>query len=509
MDNFNVWYEFRELINKNKSLIYISIFVTVLSFGFSFSNFSIGIDDPAYYYYLHSNNCGNMIQQGRLCHVLLNKLSGAGDFIPFFNEFLAAALYGLSGLLFCTLFQMVSKEKLTSFQLISFSVIYISYSLITQKFIYSLDVLVTMLSYCACAVSLAYSFAFVKTGRFKAFGFAVLYEMIATGSYESFIMLYFCGVFAVFLVELIINKEHISFKNYLLEGLKYAAVLLVSILAYYSLVILLQLLSHQFGLFGRDNLLSMINSLGFIPALKQSLRSLGHCMLQLKYLPVKEFVIISALGFAVFVFYSFRLKSLLIILSWLFLSAGNFLIPIFAGETLYRVCQTFCLFVSFNIFIFVYLLTKNRKTPEILVFAVSLLVFMQAADMNRHFYNDYVRSQKEQFLINSVASDIVRNCDVRKPVVFTKNGSLAYLNTNLYPEIEAGSPSAVNWGFNAFGDPTTPLLDELFRMYGYDFIITPSCNQACEGKEISINMPVWPHEGYINELPEFIVVNIG
>ena len=286
MDNFNVWYEFRELINKNKSLIYISIFVTVLSFGFSFSNFSIGIDDPAYYYYLHTNNCGNMIQQGRLCHVLLNKLSGAGDFIPFFNEFLAAALYGLSGLLFCTLFQMVSKEKLTSFQLISFSVIYISYSLITQKFIYSLDVLVTMLSYCACAVSLAYSFAFVKTGRFKAFGFAVLYEMIATGSYESFIMLYFCGVFAVFLVELIINKEHISFKNYLLEGLKYAAVLLVSILTYYSLVILLQLLSHQFGLFGRDNLLSMINSLGFIPALKQSLRSLGHCMLQLKYLPV-------------------------------------------------------------------------------------------------------------------------------------------------------------------------------------------------------------------------------
>ena len=77
---------FRNLL-RNRALVLSALFVTVLCFGFAITHQSIGVDDVARNFYLYNDNSWNMIRQGRLLHVLLNSLTGAIDFIPFFTEF--------------------------------------------------------------------------------------------------------------------------------------------------------------------------------------------------------------------------------------------------------------------------------------------------------------------------------------------------------------------------------------------------------------------------------------
>lgn len=153
---------FRETILKNKPLIIVVLLVTVMSYGFAITNFSIGLDDPASYHYLHTNGWGNMIQQGRLLHVLLELLTGSLTFIPFLNDFIGAALFGFSALVFCGFFQYIADNKLSNISLLVFAGVYLSYSIACEKFIYNLDVIVAMLSYVCVAFALAegYEFSF-------------------------------------------------------------------------------------------------------------------------------------------------------------------------------------------------------------------------------------------------------------------------------------------------------------------------------------------------------------
>lgn len=506
---------FKETILKNKRLVVAAIIVTVLAFGFTITNFSIGVDDPAAYHYLHTNGSGNMIQQGRLSHVLFDKLTGGRlTFIPFLNDFVGAALFGFSALVFCGLFQYVTDGKLDDVELISFAGIYISYSIISEKFIYNLDVIVTMLSYVCVAYSLALIceyFKFKKQGErgIKRLVLACFAEIIALGSYESFAVVYICGVFAIFVMECVAGDRKLSFKDVLLRGLMFLLVLVVALVVYYSAVRVVQILDGQSNIQSKGAAFfssSFEKDGGLFTRIKESVSQYIYSI-DLTYLPVKEFIAFSGIGLILIAGYSVKRKSWLLPLCYLGLWASNFGIYFAVGTIMYRANQTYCLFAALVAVLIAFSFRKMKIKPVIISALAGLLIFVQLADLNLSFYNDYSRYKKEEYVIHTIATRLVAECDVGKPVVFcVKGGGCGYL-ANPAGSHRVNGSTVIGWGCTAFYDDTTPMMIDLFRMHGYGFINQATPEQAELGNKLAEDMECWPNKDCIKEFDDFIVVN--
>lgn len=504
---------YREILKKdilqNKLLMGLSLFVGVLCFGFTIANFSIGIDDVARGYYLYSREQGNMIQQGRLMHVALNALTHSVQFIPFFTEFVGASLYVLSALLLCALFRYVTVGKLSTAALAVFAGVYISSSILTEKYIYHLDVIATMVSYCCNALALLYSYRFVQRREIRSVLAAVPLLMGAVSSYESYIFLYISGVFALFILEIGVNKEDKTFRELLTEGLIYAGILLVALALYYGLVVLLQCVTGQFGVFSRTlNLPEGLGILGTVSYLTGSFVQTFSDAIADRYLPILVFCLCSGVCLGLLVVMGLERKNIWVCLCFAAMWLCNFGVHYAAGTFLYRAAQTFCFFCGFVLMLLLEVF-PSRAWRKLMCVAAGLLVFVQAADMNRWFYNDYVRYQKEAYTIHAMANEILGECDVEKPVVFTCAPAEGYLDTALYSGRQVNGNSLLYWCCYAFSDPTQRFVAETFRMHGYDFIRSPDETQFEHACGAAKNMPAWPQEGSIRELSDVIVVNFG
>lgn len=502
---------FKETILKNKRLIIAVIIVTVLGFGFTITNFSIGVDDPAVYHYLHSNSSGNMIQQGRILHVLIDKLTGGRlTFIPFLNDFIGAALFGFSSLVFCGLFQYVTDGKLNDIELMAFAGIYISYSIISEKFIYNLDVIVTMLSYVCVAYSLALVCEFFNGGggkQIKPLLLSCLVLTVGLGSYESFVFVYVCGVFAIFVIECIVGEKKLTFKDVLFRGLMFLLILIAAMIIYYLTVFLVQALTGQLGRFYRT---TALQKNGIIYGLIEIARTIRRAISVSSYLPMQEFFVFSIIGFVLTIVYSIKRKSFVLTLCCLALFISNFGIHMVTGNFFYRASQTLCLFIAFALLLLAFSLRKLKLGKTLLPALVGLLIFVQLADLNLSFYHDYSRYKKDEFVINTIATRLVSECNVNKPVVFTSVNTsgeyqVAYLNSRGFGQVNGAS--AIYWGCQTFKEPTSPIMLNLFRMHGYNFLIEATPEQAERGNKLAENMECWPKQGCIQEFDDIIVVN--
>lgn len=507
----NYWKLLKEDIFVNRQLVFFVILTTALCFGFAITNYSIGVDDVAREYYLYSNKIGNMIQQGRLLHVGFNLLTNTVDFIPYFNDFVGAVLYALSALLYCALFQFITDRKFSTPALISFACIYLSSSILAEKFIYNLDVVVTILSYCCSAIALMYAYCFVKEKKLSLLCKAVPVLMVAIASYETFMFLYFCGVFAVFILEIVVNKEHKTFISILQEGIRYAVILFLAIGIYYGLVAVLQWIYPSEIEYIRYNVWKE-SGLGFFGTfLLMTKRIYEHFAYSCSvgYIPIIVFTVMTFAGLSLFVFLSWKHRNPWLLLCFAALWIGNFPIHYVGGAFMARAGQTFCFFTSFVALILVGTVEPHKSLRNVVLAAVVLLVFVQSADMNRWFYNDHVRYKKEAFIIDTLANKVASQMDASKPLIFTNAPITGYLNTDLYPGGHVNGNSMIYWIGYAFGEKTQPFISEVFRMHGYDFIVSPTAEQYDAAVVEAEAMPVWPAEGCIQEFEDFIVVNFG
>ncbi len=502
--NQGYWEHFKKLLS-NRIFCFSILFVTVLCFGFTITNYSIGIDDPCANHYLYSDEWGSMIQQGRLIHVLYNAVTHSLEFLPFFNDFLGVSLYALSAILFSALFSYITQSKLSVQCLSIFCCVYISCPIIAEKFIYNLDVIVTMMSYCAVALSLlcTYNASHSKWNNLKA----VLWLMLALSSYETFGFVYTCGVFSIFILRIVVNNEELSFRQIFCDGIKYALILIISYILYYSLVVLVQMLSGQYGEFTREYT-GVASTGGIIQYLIITTKLLVGEMLLGRYLPIIIFSICTILGFVLFAILSINKRNISLFLCYCGLFACNLFIHYIFGFFLYRASQTICFFVAFVILILVYILSHKVLYKKIIILASVLLVLVQSAELNRWFYNDHIRYQKESFIVHTIATELLMKCDISKPIVFTTSRDEDYLSSNYIQGSQACGASALKWGVNAFNDITSFALFDLFKMYGYDFLVRPTEQQVLDALSYIESTENYPTEGYFTETDKFIIVRI-
>ena len=372
-------------ILRNRVLLFCAVFVTVLCYGFAITHFSVGVDDVARNFYFYSQESGNLIQQGRLLHLLLNYLTRSIDWIPFFTEFVGASLYCLSALLFCGLLQTVGEGKLSTASLAAFTVVYLSTSINVEKFLYHLDVIAIMTSYCACALGLLYAYRFVSHKASTSAVPAVLLTICAIASYESFIFLYVCSVFAILILEILKNPEKNTFFSLLRSGLRYALILFAAIVLYYSCVVVVQHITMQLHTFTRGTVWNtsdkgLLDT--FIVVCRNIVQSFRNS-LEVHYRPIWTFLVVSCMGGLLAIILAFRRKNWWLLPCFVALFLSNFCIHIIFGSFHPRFAQTFCLYLGFLILLGVAFTERLHMTKPIAICLVSLLVFVQAADMNR------------------------------------------------------------------------------------------------------------------------------
>ena len=505
---------FRQLL-RNRALVLSALFVTLLCFGFAITHQSIGIDDVARNYYFYSDSAGNMIRQGRLLHVLLNSLTGAIDFIPFFTEFLGASLYCLSALLFCTLLQTVCEGKLSTFALIAFTTVYLSNSINVEKFLYELDLLAVMVSFCCCPLGLLYARRFVRGDRRAAIP-AVLLTMGTISSYESFLFLYVCVVFAILILEILNHPEKWRFSDVWKTGLGFALVLVAATGAYYLLVAVLRGITGLNTAFARETAWDTSEK-GFGGALSGVLLTIIRYFrnsLQARYQPIAIFCAVSGLGGLLILRLSRKRKNLWLIPCFLGMFLSNFIIQIMFRSFPPRTAQTFCFYVAFLVLLMAAWWERKPLGRAVAPIALCLLVLIQSADMNRWFFNDYVRSEKEGYVVHTLATELQSGYDLSKPVIFTNcpdhwNKDGGYLMTRLYPGADVNGNSVIYWCGNTVTGYCPTFISDLFRLYGYDFLVSPTTQLAQAAQEAAKGMPIWPQEGCIREFDDFIAVNFG
>lgn len=237
-------------------------------------------------------------------------------------------------------------------------------------------------------------------------------------------------------------------------------------------------------------------------------------MSQVSYFPLLLFNIASLLGLGMFIGVAIVRKSIPCLLCFAGLFLSNFMLPFIVGEMLFRAAQGFCFFVAGVVLCALYLLDKHdrwkwihyvRKTAYILAV---LLILLQAADLNKWFYNDYIRYKKEEFALHSIATRLIAECDISKPVVFTNPDHESYLYEKADVNQVNGN-SMLIWGLEGLDAASSRTMIDIFKLHGYDFIQSPTAEQAERGHLSSETMEAWPKRGSIQEFDDYIVVNFA
>lgn len=485
---------------KNKKYVVCLIVVLIAAYGFAVTHFSLGIDDfgVSHYMSLSPEHIGNMLQQGRLTHLLFYYVLGMADVIPFLNNFIAVLLLGISVVVLTSLIQIETKQFFLDREIILFSMLYVSFPIIAFKFIYDIDVVVTMFSYCCVPIAIYEGTRFLYEHTKKNFIFHTIFLMMAVGSYESFICLYICETIAIFSFQYLYKNEKV--KKIVIQGMYFAGQLVLALIIYYVLVKGMQFITNN---------PQYIRATSVEMSLTDIVRMLYTSIADKELFIMKEFTLFACVLIGIMLYYVGVKRKYFLLLLFPALGFFTIFVSIIQGTVYLRTCQSFNFFIGFVSLLLLVLCRNHIKVKKMMVAFLAVVIIWQLKDINLWFFKDWTNYEKNVYAIHRIATDLQSGYNVEeKPVCFVNRDYESYLMTWDNEQREIGeSPIVSAIGF--LGNSTSPELIQLFKYQGYYFLKEPTKEQVNSAIEIAKQMNGYPMKGYILENEEFIVVNLG
>ncbi len=537
-----------ELIKNIKYIIPVVI-TAILSFGFVITHHSINGDVLSYDRYFEQ---GELIAQGRFTAPLINKIFNIMNFNPFFVDTLAVLFLIASAILFCLLFDRVSKGKLNDNVYTIFSCLFISYPLISEIFTFTPASLSIGIGYFLTAISLmiGYESIFNCYSKIKGIIFETILLCLAVYLYESFAAVYLCGIFMILIIEYLYNKNRMKFFDLIKKGFLFVIPLVIAIIGGYIFVrILMKLLHLEKSNYSAKTIIYTGNTLSHVWGWFVKTTIERYILPVTYYLPITVLVLATVLYIIFLIKSSIKEKSLILLLLFIWLGIAVSSLSIIQGiAAMYRTCQTFAIFIAFVFMLVAHEMYKentNKWVKNIFIIIVYTIIFYQVKDLNGWFVTNYQRYEIEKNAIINIGDEISENYDINKPVYFVGSYSLPdvitgrmYLNResnafNISSKLnkllgnksekfkkdsnigiyygESNIISYIDWSISAFekDDKVSVDLIKFFNYMGYDFkagnrdIYEEYIVPLCEGK------PEWPKKGSIFETDKYIIVNFG
>ena len=213
---------------KTPTFIVPLIIVTIASFGYLLTHTAVSVDVLASDRYTDGIE---LIAQQRLLAPIIDKIFNIMDFYPFLVDFIAVLFLILATILFCSLFDVVSKSKIKTISYTIFSCFFISYPLMMEIFPYTPAGLSIAIGFCLTALSLIVFYEFLSCKKKKLTILSGICLWGAISLYESFATVYIMGVLAIILIKILfVNDKKEKLRNHILEGIWYIINLVVVIM---------------------------------------------------------------------------------------------------------------------------------------------------------------------------------------------------------------------------------------------------------------------------------------
>jgi hypothetical protein len=506
-----------------------------MSFGFTLNNPVIGFDDTAFDIYFDDKL---LIAQGRFGPAILNEIFHIYTFNPFFLDFCAVICLFISAIMFCVLFKIVSNDKLHPISYTIFACFMISYPLMSEIFCYMTASFTICISYLIVALTLILMNYLIKNRKFLCMVIPTFLLVLIISSYESFATVYICGVFAVLIIKYMFGEEKDKFaKTVIKNGLIYAAPLILGIIIEATIAdIITAIMKITPNPYAADDIYYSAQGFGktFLSMLKELVVKFG--LNGLWYIPITMYVISVFVTFIMMIVNIIKHRKPIILLLYFGLGFSTIMLSFIQGKASpYRTCQVFAIFIAFIMMLLAqYVLSlKIPIIKYVTVLVLFLMVFYQAKDLHKCFYNDYIRYTEEKNIYSAVSDRLNNNdFDITKPIVFTGTLSLhCYEDLDIYTSssgrrlhfankvlklinydidlagkkfVETNIETFFNWGKIAFAPKSQ--IHKFLRMNGY-YYNTPTTEMIEKANEYAPNMEKWPSKNSVLETDELIIVN--
>jgi hypothetical protein len=479
--------------------------LTIASFGFMVSNFTLSIDEELE---MMGPRDFGWIGYGRFGIYFLNKLFLVDERVtPFFTDFFAALLLGIAVILFVMNFAVSIGYKARQPLLIAiFGGLFLSVPMVVGEYMsFGIYNMAVSLGYMLVAASLYFSARYCQSIKFNDLFWAVLPLVIAISVYQSFVGLYIaCVIF--FLLLFFLNDGHsCTWKDVIVKVAHYFLILTVAVALYLLLNKYFQTtITPAYGYIG--NIVGWNKGVPFLEVVVTTLQNVVSILLG-KGDGSGVLILVTAFAFGLYLLAKLiSVKSisqaLIFIVLGLSFIASPFILMLALGASLPgRSLQALPFFIA-GAWYLMLMFPISNSVKRISIVLSSYLIFTQLQFLNSMFYGDYLRFQQDQFLGHRIMSSLEsEGIDYKKrPLVFI--GSRKIDPSHLISKTNSG-------GKSFFEDQS-----QMYRMtyflgsLGYS-VITPTYEEMAEGKMFGNEMSIWPNPNSIKISNNLIIVKLS
>ena len=488
----------KSFLIKNKYIIYIMLFFTILSHGVAIFYYKIGIDSEKAIQ--RGTNTRAFTEQGRYGISALKKIFSTDNIvIPAYNILLGLSALILFAVLSTYIMDKYSSEK-SKLANISFMIMFITFSQIptyTTFIMYSFEV---SMGYFIVALSMLFiTKAIFDESSILSFILGIMLLSFAISIYQCFIALYAEFVCIILLIKNQNDYNKTENKQFT-QLLKYILVLVIACIIYFIFNLIL---TH-----------SLINSEGYlgsflgwknykfsevISIILHSIKSIifdvyGFEMLKVAYIGL--FIVLAVI--------LLRKKHISNVLYLVGFMLAPFLLNIILGSI-----QPIRSLVALPFFIgavsYGFILIQHNKTIKSIIFIFILLCSMyQAQATSKLYFGDYVRYNQDVQLGDRI-SERIEELEIGEkpqyPVVYI--GGHSSNDNALLIRNETIGYSFFEWDFGNISR-----IQSFMSIIGHNYIM-PSQENIRNAYENSKNMPIWPNDESVKKVNDIIIVKLS
>lgn len=495
--------QFIEFLTTKKYLLLSTIIILLMGYGFEIFNFTLSIDEEISILPKEHYNNYIWITQGRFGITLLKSIFYKWAFTPFLSTLLCILILGLSGLIWCYIFNSLNKN-IGKLSLFSFLVMYLTYP-IQAHFIsfstYNLEVSVGYLFLSIAIYLLNRYYIYNDKKLYLALG--VVITTLSIAIYQSLVSVYLVGAFATCLLYIIDkNKRKIKLtnRNVFEMLIKYLVTLLGAIIAFFTILKLLQIRNPSSGYVEGFLKVESLNAY-----VKNIINNLANLILENRIYggSVLAFsIIILAITTILLVLKNKENNNTALILISAGMLGSAFVMNILGGELPLRTYQGIPLLLGI---IWLLLFANiNINTGKLVGgFIIILILMLHAQSLNELFYGDYIRYQADIAYGRKLADHIIelnKGKIPQKPIVVL---GIHYQESPLIIKSDVIGASFFEW------DGGNPLRIHAFlNIIGCNFI-SPTREQILDSRQYLKSMENWPKDNSILELDDRIIIKLS
>lgn len=522
----------------------------VCSYGFAITHYSIGSDDTAMGLWLGE---GLEVVMGRWTVFLIDKLFHLSEFAPFMLEFVGALFLMLGATMFAVLLRRIFGQKGGIWGYTLFACVFISCPIISEIWVYYYHEGVDLGYVLTALALLLFMDGMEKGGRQKLFSYlgSMVFLWLAAGCYESLIILYILGILVILFLRGMEGKEKLTFLH-LVKTLGIGALLCAGCVVLRSITI--PLMTMLFGLQDAVGILDQRSLTEMLVLFRGKEGLLDFFMLvkrfwvvyhvnALVYLPVTVYEIACLCMGVYAVVTAVKKKNLWYPVLFVGMLITPFLLTIAEAKiTLYRSGQYLPFFAAVGV-LMIYRAwgqqEKSRYFRYLISFLGIVLIWNQAAMINRNFYRDYQKYEYTKEVLSQVAYEVEKAYGTDLPVVFTGHTTVPfefvsdyyvgydswqyraiagitdlvdvhlkekYFQPQGYCFIGESQYPFIQWAFDAF-DGTNREMISFLRMHGHELYTVSDKEVLKEARQIGDSLPCWPREGSISLQDGYVLVH--